>query len=258
MIDTHVHIFERHLPAAPGARYVPGYDATLDHLQAEWRSHGISSGVLVQPSFLGIDNAYLLTACAQHPESLRAVVVIAEQTTDEALVRMHAQGARGIRFNWWGQSSEPPLSSLDWQRIVHQLVQLNWHVELHVEAARLPLALSQLADWPLTLVIDHLGRPDEQTDLQAHVRMLQAASHRRELRVKLSAPYRMSAQAWTSLSERLLGDLGSERLLWGSDWPWTQHEGQHRYRDMKEAWQRAVPNEAERLQMDQAAQSLYF
>jgi predicted TIM-barrel fold metal-dependent hydrolase len=23
--------------------------------------------------------------------------------------------------------------------------------------------------------------------------------------------------------------LGAERLMWGSDWPWTQHEGRYSY-----------------------------
>src|SRR5207302_9881463 len=40
--------------------------------------------------------------------------------------------------------------------------------------------------------------------------------------VKVSAPYR-SADAERMLN-RILGDTGRDRLLWGSDWPWTRHE----------------------------------
>jgi predicted TIM-barrel fold metal-dependent hydrolase len=40
--------------------------------------------------------------------------------------------------------------------------------------------------------------------------------------VKASGPYRFAASAKTVL-ERLIDVAGTERLLWGSDWPWTQH-----------------------------------
>nr|CUV26796.1 protein of unknown function [Ralstonia solanacearum] len=38
------------------------YDATLPAYLAQLDAHGLSHGVLIQPSFLGVDNSYLLAA----------------------------------------------------------------------------------------------------------------------------------------------------------------------------------------------------
>jgi hypothetical protein len=59
-IDTHAHVFERGLPLANARRYAPGYDAPLSAYLAQLDAHGLSNGVLIQPSFLGTDNSYLL------------------------------------------------------------------------------------------------------------------------------------------------------------------------------------------------------
>ncbi|MEM5300204.1 hypothetical protein VSR82_39225 [Burkholderia sp. JPY481] len=41
---------------------MPDYDATLDAYLAQLDTHGVSHGVLVQPSFLGTDCSYMLDA----------------------------------------------------------------------------------------------------------------------------------------------------------------------------------------------------
>ena len=57
--------------------------------------------------------------------------------------------------------------------------------------------------------------------------------------VTVSGPYRIfperpaweAAQACTPLFQALADHLGPGGLIWGSDWPWTQHEQGHRYGD---------------------------
>ena len=49
--------------------------AFLDYL-GRLRAHGFSHGVLVQPSFLGTDNRYLLSALQTVPGQLRGVVML--------------------------------------------------------------------------------------------------------------------------------------------------------------------------------------
>jgi len=61
-IDTHAHVFLKNLPLVPGHRYTITYDASLDQYLAMLDRHGMSNGVLIQPSFLGTDNRYLLSA----------------------------------------------------------------------------------------------------------------------------------------------------------------------------------------------------
>jgi predicted TIM-barrel fold metal-dependent hydrolase len=67
-IDSHAHVFVRGLPLASGRRYAPTYEATLDDYRAMLASIGLSHGVLVQPSFLGTDNGFLLSCLDAHPE----------------------------------------------------------------------------------------------------------------------------------------------------------------------------------------------
>jgi predicted TIM-barrel fold metal-dependent hydrolase len=52
-------------------RYAPSYDAPLGDYLGQLLAHGFSHGVLVQPSFLGTDNRYLLSALQTVPGQLR-------------------------------------------------------------------------------------------------------------------------------------------------------------------------------------------
>jgi len=77
-----------------------------------------------------------------------------------------------------------------------------------------------------TLVVDHFGRPNAQKGglKSPEFEALLRAGEGRDWYVKVSAPYRCPGidveQAWHLFRLR----WGIERLLWGSDWPWTQHE----------------------------------
>ncbi len=64
-IDAHAHVFSKDLSLTSGRRYSPDYDATVQAYLAHLHEHGLSHGVLVQPSFLGTDNRFLFDALAQ-------------------------------------------------------------------------------------------------------------------------------------------------------------------------------------------------
>ena len=59
-IDTHAHVFARGLTLAEGRRYAPDYDAPVEDYLRRLDENGLSHGVLVQPSFLGTDNGFML------------------------------------------------------------------------------------------------------------------------------------------------------------------------------------------------------
>ena len=75
-VDTHSHIFRRGLPLALVHRYVPNYDATLEEYLKQLDAQGMSHGVLVQPSFLGTNNDFLVQAVRSNPERLRGICVV--------------------------------------------------------------------------------------------------------------------------------------------------------------------------------------
>lgn len=98
-VDTHAHIFRRGLKLAEVRRYVPDYDATPDDYLRQLKLNGISHGVLVQPSFLGTDNSFLLEALQRQPECLRGIAVVQPNIARSALVDLDREGIVGIRLN---------------------------------------------------------------------------------------------------------------------------------------------------------------
>ncbi len=239
-VDSHFHVFEAGQSLA-GARYTPPYAAPLRAWQAAAESVGVSHGVLVQTSFMGTDNRLLLAQLAHHPDTLRGVSVLPPTATLATLAPLQARGVRGIRLNLAGRShdmrawaSAAPL----WDAIL----QLRWHVELHTDAGALPDVMAALP-LALPLVVDHFGKPAQASPQDATVAALRQRSRHGgtgrsaslgqtmpNVHVKLSAAYRLALGVKPQTLARLwLEELGPQALLWGSDWPCTNHESEADY-----------------------------
>ncbi|KJJ95321.1 membrane protein [Burkholderiaceae bacterium 26] len=253
-IDTHAHVFERGLPLAGARRYAPTYDAPLSAYLAQLDAHGVSHGVLIQPSFLGVDNSYLLAALKQAPQRLRGVAVIDPAAPETLLTQMNAEGIVGIRLNLIG-AADPQLKSPVWQAALARLHALRWHVELHVEARRLPALLQPLLEAQVNMVVDHFGRPDPALGVDdPGFAALLAAGRSRRVWVKISGAYRNGANGRgeaiaQAAMPRLKDALGLDRLVWGSDWPHTQFESQINYDKMWAFAGVLLPNAADRKQV---------
>lgn len=239
-VDAHAHVFSQALTLAGGRRYTPDYDATLaDYLQ-HLHANGLSHGVLVQPSFLGTDNRYLLAALQQAPEQLRGVVVVDRDITHDTLQAMARQGVVGVRLNLVGQPL-PDFGEPGWAVFFQRLVELGWHVELHRELDDLPHLVRQLLPFGVKLVIDHFGRPDARRGVdQPMFGTLLALGASRQVWLKVSGIYRLAGTPEQNLEfacaavPLLAQSFGLERLVWGSDWPHTQHENHVSYASVLE------------------------
>ncbi|MRS97469.1 amidohydrolase family protein [Ralstonia pickettii] len=264
-IDTHAHVFERGLQLADARRYAPTYDAPLPAYLAQLDAHGVSHGVLVQPSFLGVDNSYLLAALKQAPQRLRGVAVIDPAAPETLLTQMNAEGIVGIRLNLIG-AADPQVKSPVWQAALARLHALGWHVELHVEARRLPALLQPLLEAQVSVVVDHFGRPDPALGVDdPGFAALLAAGRSRRVWVKISGAYRNGANGRgeaiaLAAMPRLKDALGLDRLVWGSDWPHTQFESQINYDKMWAFAGVLLPSAADRKQVlvDTPAQLFRF
>ena len=228
-VDSHAHVFARGLPLAATRRHAPDYEAPLAEYLALLDAHGVSHGVLVQPSFLGTDNSFLLGALRTCPARLRGVAVVDPTTADEALLHAMAEaGVCGIRLNLVGLPL-PDFSRPEWPLLFARVQALGWHVELHRESRDLARAAQPVLDAGCALVVDHFGRPSSATaDADEGFAWLLGAAGCRRLWVKLSAAYRnWPASAGTTAAraaaQALLKAFGPARLVWGSDWPHTQH-----------------------------------
>lgn len=234
-VDGHAHVFDRALALTEGRRYTPHYDATLAQWLGHLDTHGLSHGVLVQPSFLGSDNRHLLAAIAQAPQRLRGVVVVEPGIAAAELERLHHQGVVGVRLNLMGKPL-PDLTAAPWQALLGTVAELGWHVELHRQVEDIPGLCQVLRARGCRVVIDHFGRPHASFGV-AHPtfqRLLEWGSDG-QVWVKVSALYRLGGTPQQNLGfarqalPRLLEHFGAQRLVWGSDWPHTQHEQQVDY-----------------------------
>ena len=227
-VDSHFHVFEAG-QSVPEARYSPNYTATLHDWQNAAQQVGVTHGVLVQTSFTGTDNTYLLKHLRQHPDTLRGVAVVAHSASYAQLADLHRQGVRGIRLNLAGQSHDMAI----WQT-AHQLwdalLRLGWHVELHTDMGALPSVLAAVPK-EVPVVVDHFAKPEQastydETVLAVRARTADGAS----VSIKLSAAYRLKSELQPqSLAALWQGELGNNALLWGSDWPCTNFEAKADY-----------------------------
>ena len=226
-IDCHAHIFERGLGLAGNRRYAPDYDATLADYLVNLDANGCSHGVLVQPSFLGTDNSYLIAALKRHAGRLRGIAVIEPTLSAGQLEELDEAGIVGIQLNLIGVA-DPPLHTAPWRPLLRALADLDWQVEVQAEARRLPGIVEPLLKSGVKVVIDHFGRPDPALGVEdPGFRYLLSCGETRRVWVKLSGAYRNGdrGQGIALAALPLLRDAyGFERLVWGSDWPHTQFE----------------------------------
>ncbi len=226
-IDSHAHVFRRGLPLAPVHRHAPDYDALLADYLALLDAHAVSHAVLVQPSFLGTDNSFLLDALRTCPQRLRGVVIIEPTLGDDALADLDRQGVRGIRLNLVGLPI-PDFARAEWRRLFERVRTLDWHVELHRESRDLPQVGQPILDAGCKLVVDHFGRPNAVLAGDEGFAWLLASAATERVWVKLAAAYRswpdQRGSAARAAAQALLQAFGAGRLLWGSDWPHTQHQ----------------------------------
>ncbi|MGL4325600.1 MAG: amidohydrolase family protein [Beijerinckiaceae bacterium] len=256
-VDTHAHIFHRSLPMMPGRRYSPSQDCPPEMYLAQLSAHDVMLGVLVQPSFLGTDNSYMVAALDRYADRLRGIAVVDPAVSDDALAVMHETGVVGIRFNMIGRDMAA-LSAPDTQSLLKRVDSLGWQVEVQARGSDLPQVFNSLSIFQGPVVIDHFGLPDPSRGIgDPGFRALLSEGAKGRTFVKMSAGYRCGGQDVASCAGALLAVLGPRRLLWGSDWPFTQHEEGRTYATMVQDLVRCVPDKAARDAMDQTAMDLF-
>lgn len=237
--DGHCHVFDAGRPMAEGRRYTPGYDATPEELCSHLKAFNLRGALLVQPSFYGSDNSYMLETLdalqGRDDLSFRGVVVLDPGFAPDlgALKALAARGITGLRLNLLRRAE-----GFDhglWQPLLSAVDSLGWHIELHVEEQHLPRLLPEFMRRYSKVVLDHYGLVTSTENNDGLRAILDQPRDR--LWVKTSAVYRVHPRADRSkdvarmapLRDLLAEHLGDDRLIWGSDWPFTQFEHQMNY-----------------------------
>jgi len=259
-VDTHAHIYTLDMPMSGEAWHKPPADASAEQYLQTLDAHGVGYAVMAAASIYGDYNDYMIDAVRRH-KRLRTTVIV-EPTTDPYILRqMRDDGVVGVRLQWRSLKTTPDLSAPEYQRFLRRVRDLDWHVHLHDEGARLPPAIAHLEAAGVKLVIDHFGRPtaDLGTACPGFQAVLRSVAGGKTW-VKLSAGFRLeSPQVAIDCARELLAHAGPERLLWGSDWPFAAFETSMHYQaaiDGLKAW---VPNPQARQRIGgETAFRLYF
>jgi predicted TIM-barrel fold metal-dependent hydrolase len=221
-IDTHAHAFTLDGDLARGRRYTPDHAAPIADYLSQLDGAGVARGVLVQPSFLGTDNSYLMKCLEMQPDRLRGIAVVDPTCDEAAMSAMGAANVVGLRLNLLGLD-HTFVANADWQKLFGRAGELGWQIEIHTTGKDIPFLLSAL--WPsgANIVIDHFGRPDPAAGLaDPGIKAMLAKADSGRIWIKLSGPYRCEGRP-DLYARAFLDAFGADRLMWGSDWPWTQH-----------------------------------
>jgi 2-pyrone-4,6-dicarboxylate lactonase len=224
-LEQHPMIEDRSYTPAPAP--LPAWHATLAPL-------GVTHGVVVQPSFYGVDNRVLLQALAQGAGQLVGIAAVAPEIDDGALDLLVAAGVRGVRMAHVEAGDARAMRGFvpfeAFGALEPRLHARGLHLQLLTDSRWLPSIAARLARARVPVVIDHMGRTP--AALGSHhpgfktLCQLLADGH---VWVKLSGVANISTAAPAyddalALHERLL-EANPEHLVWGSDWPHTRPAG---------------------------------
>lgn len=222
--DCHAHVYET-VDAIANARYVPQTPAPLAEWQQNLDANGLIGGVIVQVSFLGTDNSQLCAALARLDRTRFAgVAVVPLDVSDEELARLKSAGVRGVRWNLIRGAHIPDINAVQTQAFFEKLHNAGFHLEIQLEGARLAPILPVLVDQGVNVVIDHFGLPSEPDPKHDPLlRSLSQLSERKSTFFKFSAHYRTPFDVEPH-AQVVIEALNEDQIIWGSDWPHTQHE----------------------------------
>jgi predicted TIM-barrel fold metal-dependent hydrolase len=108
--------------------------------------------------------------------------------------------------------------------MVPRLTELGWHLQMLVQAERLPEIAARLRALPLDVVIDHMGLPVPERGLEtAGMRVMLGLLESGRCWVKLSAPYYGESSpphyAFAAAVATRLFAARPDRMLFGTNWP---------------------------------------
>jgi predicted TIM-barrel fold metal-dependent hydrolase len=240
-IDAHVHVWTPDTQRYPLAAAYTKADMqppsfTPQQLMAHARPVGVARVVLIQMSFYGNDNSYMLQTMHDHPGVYSGVAVVDENDRVVAKMKQLAsEGVRGFRIRPSDQNHDTWLQGEGMQAMWRCGADEQLAMCHLINPGDLPAVDRMCARYPRTpVVIDHFARigVDGEVRREDLDRLCRLARFE-QVSVKVSAfyalgqkkpPYRDLGPMIRSLRDA----YGAERLMWASDCPY-QVQGIHAY-----------------------------
>ena len=229
--DAHCHVFgpAAVFPFAEGRTYTPP-DSPFEALQNLQKVLGLQRAVIVQATCHGTDNSATLDAIARSGGRYRGVAIVDDTFGDKDFEELHAGGIRAARFSYARHiGNAPDFSQV--ARVAEKIAPLGWHVVLYLEAEDVVENATTLASLPVPVVIDHMGRvKTARGTAQDAFRLLLELVGGADFWVKISGAERISSAGppytdTVPFAQALIA-AAPDRMLWGTDWPHPNIDGQ--------------------------------
>jgi D-galactarolactone isomerase len=219
--DTHMHFYDRDVPAVEGAKPIPGH-STVQMYREVQKALGLQRVVVVQPNSYQADNRVTLAGMKEIGRNAKGVAVVRPGVTDAELDRLTKAGIIAQRF-FALPGGAMGLDQMD--EMMARVHPFGWHANIQLNGRDLPKHEAQLKRLPGQFVIDHIGKfidpvPPEHEAFKRLLRLLDTG----RCWVKLSAPYESSKAGPPGYDDvaplaKALVKHAPERMLWASNWP---------------------------------------
>jgi len=232
-IDAHSHVWTpntQKYPLAAGFRLAnmspPSF--TAEELQAEMKPVGVNRVVLIQMSFYGFDNSYMLDMIEAYPGMFSGVAVIDHKARrpNHTMKRLKKQGVRGFRIYPKDRAIDDWLGSEGMHAMFKTGAEENLAMCCLIDADALPALDQMCRDFPDTpVVIDHICRIGVTGTVDPKdVKALCDMARHKNVTVKISAFYALGKKKkpyhdLAPLIRDVYNAFGASRLMWATDCP---------------------------------------
>ena len=232
-IDTHVHLWTDNLREYPLAysftpqQMKPNLFLPEDILRLA-RPSGVNRVILVQMSYYGFDNSYMVDVIRRFPQTFRGIAVIdwRERNPAATMKELAKEGIRGFRIYPDGASSSRWLDGNGFDAIFRCSAQERLAICPLVDPDALLAIDQQCQKFPDTpVIIDHIARIGMHGNIKDRdIRALCMLARHPHVQVKISAFYALGEKRpphvdLANLISSVYEAFGPNRLMWGSDCP---------------------------------------
>ena len=242
-IDAHVHVWTpdtRRFPLQSGwtkdRMHPPSF--TAEQLLTHTRPAGVARVVLIQMSYYGFDNSYMLDVMRRYKGMFGGVAIIKENTDSRArMMELAKLGVRGFRIYLAGKGAstnylEGEAMAAMWRCGADERLAICTLTNAQ-ELSAIDRMCDRFADTPV--VIDHFARIGVDKIRERDVNQLCALARHKNVSVKASAFSSLSRKKAPYLDlgpmiRRVVDAYGPQRVMWGTDCPY-QVQKDHTYGD---------------------------
>ena len=233
-IDSHHHFWKYSVEQYPwiaDSMAVLRRDFLHEHLLAETRSTHIDGVVSVQARQSIDETTWLLSLAAQHDWILGVVgwLPLASPDVQQTMARFHNEKKlRALRHVVQDEKDDGFLARPEFNRGVQAMKEFGWTYDLLIYGRQLPFAIPFVDQHPEQIfVLDHIAKPTIQSSShdKSWDRDLKELAKRPNVFCKFSGVVTEVRDEQWSLTQiqpywdTALGAFGSERLMFGTDWP---------------------------------------